>query len=34
MAKKNKYPEEENKRMKRKEYEAELRGLQAELCKL
>ena len=34
MAKKNKDNERENKRMKRKEYEAELRGLQAELCKL
>ncbi len=34
MAKKNKDHEEETKRMKRKEYEAELRGLQAKLCKL
>ena len=34
MAKKNKDQEKENKRMKRKEYEAEMRDLQAELCKL
>jgi polyphosphate kinase 2 len=34
MAKKNNDDSQENKRMKRKEYEAELRGLQAELCKL
>ena len=34
MAKKNKDHEKENKRMKRKEYEAEMRDLQAELCKL
>ena len=34
MAKKNKDHEKETKRMKRKEYEAEMRDLQAELCKL
>ena len=34
MAKKNKDHEKENKRMKRKEYEAEMSDLQAELCKL
>jgi polyphosphate kinase 2 (PPK2 family) len=34
MAKKNNDDSQENKRMKRKEYEAELRDLQAELCKL
>ena len=34
MAKKNKVHEEETKRMKRKEYEAEMSDLQAELCKL
>ena len=34
MAKKNKDHEKEIKRMKRKEYEAEMRDLQAELCKL
>jgi hypothetical protein len=34
MAKTNKDHKKENKRMKRKEYEVELRGLQAELCKL
>jgi hypothetical protein len=32
VAKKNNDDSQENKRMKRKEYEAELRGLQAELC--
>ncbi len=34
MAKNNKEHEEESKRMKRKEYEAEMRDLQAELCEL
>jgi polyphosphate kinase len=34
MAKKNKDHQKENKGVKRKEYEAELRGLQAKLCKL
>ncbi len=34
MSKKNKDHEKETKRMKRKEYEAEMRDLQAELCKL
>ena len=34
MAKKNKAHNEETKRMKRKEYEAEMSDLQAELCKL
>ena len=34
MAKKDKAHDKEIKRMKRKEYDAELRELQAELCKL